>query len=212
MRLVPIESAKEGNYLAKTIYDNTGRILLREGAMLTSNIIKRIQSLGIYTVYIHDKYSTNVIEDVIEPQIRQKAVQNIKATFDFLQRRSQASLNDPSKQKMAAKEKEEYVKSITDIAEDIMNEVLSRKKILVNLVDIKSMDNYTYQHSVNVSVLSLILGIKLKLSKYELFTLCVGALLHLAFHGAEVQLLLQLLIHQVPSLNNQIPLVCAALQ
>ena len=50
--------------------------------------------------------------------------------------------------------------------------------MLVSLVDIKSMDNYTYQHSVNVAVLSLVLGISLNLSKNELLDLCMGALLH----------------------------------
>ena len=49
-----------------------------------------------------------------------------------------------------------------------MEELLSKKNILVNLVDIKSMDNYTYQHSVNVAVLSLILGLRLKLNRIEL--------------------------------------------
>jgi HD-GYP domain-containing protein (c-di-GMP phosphodiesterase class II) len=59
-----------------------------------------------------------------------------------------------------------------------MEELLSKKNILVNLVDIKSMDNYTYQHSVNVAVLSLILGLRLKLNRIELQDLCIGALVH----------------------------------
>ena len=60
----------------------------------------------------------------------------------------------------------------------MMEELLSKKNILVNLVDIKSMDNYTYQHSVNVAVLSLILGLRLKLNRIELQDLCIGALVH----------------------------------
>ena len=59
-----------------------------------------------------------------------------------------------------------------------MEELLSKKNILVNLVDIKSMDNYTYQHSVNVAVLSLILGLRLKLNRIELQDLCIGDLVH----------------------------------
>ena len=49
---------------------------------------------------------------------------------------------------------------------------------MINLVDIKSMDNYTYQHSVNVALLSLVLGVQLQLNQNELYNLCIGALLH----------------------------------
>jgi HD-GYP domain-containing protein (c-di-GMP phosphodiesterase class II) len=40
------------------------------------------------------------------------------------------------------------------------------------------MDNYTYAHSVNVAVISIILGISLNLSKQKLTYLCIGALVH----------------------------------
>lgn len=40
------------------------------------------------------------------------------------------------------------------------------------------MDNYTYQHSVNVAVISLVLGVQLQLNQNELYTLCMGALIH----------------------------------
>ena len=40
------------------------------------------------------------------------------------------------------------------------------------------MDNYTYQHCVNVAILSLMLGIQLNLKKQELYDLCMGGILH----------------------------------
>jgi len=40
------------------------------------------------------------------------------------------------------------------------------------------MDNYTYEHSLNVAVLSVILGLELNLNKNELYNLCLGGLLH----------------------------------
>ena len=49
---------------------------------------------------------------------------------------------------------------------------------MLSLVDIKNMDNYTYQHSVNVAIISVVIGVGLKLSKRDLLNLCIGALLH----------------------------------
>lgn len=179
MRLVPINSVREGTYLAKTIYNDNGRILLKEGVLLTNPLIKAIKGIGIFTLYIHDEYSSNMIDDIIEPQLRQSAIKSVKETFNCLQKQLLTSSNDNfGNSRNYSRERDSYIKSITEVAENIMNEIIARRKILINLVDIKSLDNYTYQHSVNVAILSMILGIQLKLSRYELYTLCVGAMLH----------------------------------
>lgn len=180
MRFIPINAVKEGSYLGKTIYDNDGVILLKEGVILTANIIQRIKNVGIYSLYISDEYSEIEIEDTIKPEIRQKAVVTIKKAFDNFHQYNK-HLNNPSmslKQKSILKSRESYIKSISNISKEIVNELLSKKDLLINLVDIKSMDNYTYQHCVNVAVLSLILGIELQLNKFELYDLCIGAMLH----------------------------------
>jgi HD-GYP domain-containing protein (c-di-GMP phosphodiesterase class II) len=181
MRLVPIECVREGTYLAKTIYDNDGRVLLREGVLLNDVFIRRIRLININSVYINDEYSDNMIEDVIKPELRQKAIKTIKDTFvSFDKYNLYTSRNgiDANKEKEFVKERQNYFQSIGDIANNILEEILSQKNVLINVVDIKSLDSYTYQHSVNVAVLSLVLGLQLQLNKFELYTLCLGALVH----------------------------------
>lgn len=178
MRFVPIEAVKEGSYLAKTIYDDDGRVLLREGVKLSDIFIKRIKLKKIKSVYINDEYTDIEIEDIIKPELRQKAVKSVRDTFhnlrgyNFKGRISNASIN-----KMI-KERDKHFEEIAILAGEIIEELLSQKNILINVVDIKSMDNYTYQHSVNVAILSLIIGIQLELTKPDLYSLCMGALLH----------------------------------
>ncbi|NSW89854.1 MAG: HD-GYP domain-containing protein, partial [Firmicutes bacterium] len=50
--------------------------------------------------------------------------------------------------------------------------------LLVNIIDLKSYDDYTYSHSVNVTILSLSIGAVIGLSKNILFKLGMAALLH----------------------------------
>lgn len=178
MRLVPIEFAKPGNCLAKTIFDNDGRPLLREGVILTENFLVRIKRSQIYSIYINDEYSETVIEDVIKPELRQTAIKTIKDTFYSFEKYSLCSNNTNFDEKKFAKEKQAYFESIGCIAKDIINEIISKKNVMINLVDIKSMDNYTYQHSVNVAVISLVLGVQLQLNQKDLYNLCMGALIH----------------------------------
>lgn len=181
MRLIPIECVKEGCFLAKTIFDENGRVLLKDGVKLTDSLIKRIRSINIFSLYITDEYSNGEIEDIIRPELRQKSIKIVRETFSSVER-ILTSLNTQevsSKDKNALiKEREDYFKDIIDIAAELMDNILSNRQMLVNLVDIKSMDNYTYQHCVNVAVLSLVMGIALQLPKNELKDLCVGALIH----------------------------------
>ncbi|MCY6485266.1 HD-GYP domain-containing protein [Clostridium aestuarii] len=177
MRIVPIECAKEGCFLAKTIFDSDGRILLREGVQLNKTILNRIKSIGIFSIYIHDEYSTIELEDIIKPEIRQKSIKVLKESFSNTDK-YMFNLNTTSYSNKMLKERQDYFNSINKIAEEILEQILFQENIMINLVDIKSMDNYTYQHCVNVAVLSLILGIQLQLKKSELLNLSIGALLH----------------------------------
>lgn len=178
MRLVPIQYVKAGSFLAKTIYDDRGTILLREGVQLTENYIKRVVQLGMFSMYINDEYSEKNVEDIIKPELRQKAVRTIKDTFySFEKFNLNATKNNVQDKKYIA-EKQNYFKAIGDIVKEIMEEMLCKKTVLINIVDIKSMDNYTYQHCVNVAVLSLVLGIQLQLDRKKLYDLCLGALIH----------------------------------
>lgn len=156
--------------------------MLKEGIRLTSTIIKRISSIKIYSVYIIDEYSNKEIEDVIKPDLRQKAIAKLKETFLNIEKFIPSVSNNtlPSKAQLNTflRERQAIFDNILSVANSLMEEILSKKNILVNLVDIKSMDNYTYQHCVNVAILSLILGIRLNLNKNELRDLCIGALIH----------------------------------
>lgn len=176
MRLVPIEFVKPGQYLAKTIFDDDGRILLRDGIKLTPNLIRRVKEMQIFSLYIIDEYSQTELEDMVKPELRQKAIKSLKETFFSMDKFS--SLPTEKLSPAMIKERESYFSSIYDIAEELIDEILSRENLMINLVDIKSMDSYTYQHSVNVAILSLILGMQLQLPKTELKELCVGALVH----------------------------------
>jgi len=168
MRLVPISCIKEDTLLAKTIYDIDGRILLKRGVPLNEKLILKIHKYGIQSLYIDDNYSHKEIKEIIKPEIKRRAFKTIKSTFDKLKK--QKDHFDGSGM--------DNVSILSKIANDIVNDLLSQNQIFINLVDIKTMDNYTYEHSLSVALLSLILGVEMGLDRTELCDLCVGAMLH----------------------------------
>ncbi len=178
MRLVPIECVRENSLLGKNIYDSQGRILLRSGVTLTQSIIERIKTIDIFSLYIIDEYSSGEIEDIIKPELRQKSISVIKETFSDIERIASVHKFEKRVLNDYTKREQEYFSSISNIAEELLDNVLSNKNLLLSLVDIKSMDNYTYEHCVNVAVISIVLGISLNLSRKNLTNLCIGALIH----------------------------------
>lgn len=169
MRIIPIECVRRGSYLGKTIYDDDGRILLKEGIQLKDVFLKKIKENDIFQIYVVDEYSAMEIDDVIKPELRQKSIKILKGVF--------TNINKANKKNIIV-DKQPYIESVNNIAEEILNNILDNENIMLSLVDIKSMDNYTYQHSVNVAIISVVIGIGLKLSKNDLLNLCIGALLH----------------------------------
>ena len=178
MRLVPIECIRENSFLGKDIYSCDGRCLLRAGILLTDDILVKIKEFKIFSLYIIDEYSSEEIEDVIKPELRQKSISVIKETFSDIERIASVHKFEKRTINQYTNQEQKYFNSINEIAEEILENVLSNKNVLLSLVDIKSMDNYTYAHSVNVAVISIILGISLNLPKKKLIYLCIGALVH----------------------------------
>lgn len=180
MRLVPINSIKPESELAKTIYNARGSVLLKKGVKLTESILKKIYENGIHMIYINDEYSQGEIEDIIKPELRQKAISAIRETYEKSIVAIQSELQSAKgiKQKNVARRNENYIQDMNKLAAKLVEEILSKTSTLINLVDIKTMDSYTYEHSLNVAVLSLVLGVQLKLNKKDLEDLCVGAILH----------------------------------
>lgn len=175
MRLVPVNSIKEGSILAKTIYNGNGIPLLREGYPLNRKLIDRALNNGVYSLYIHDKYSNEIIEDVISPDLRQRAIHTLKGSFSNIYKDALYLGNHKFRKNQKI---DSALNDVSVIAKQFVDDILSNKDVIINLVDIKTMDDYTYQHCVNVAILAIVLGVELRYDKKILESIAVGALLH----------------------------------
>ena len=70
------------------------------------------------------------------------------------------------------------IKKAKRIVESMVDQILQEENLLLGMTAIKDYDEYTYHHSVNVSILSIALGQRLGLSKKILTELGLVALFH----------------------------------
>jgi len=180
MRLVPIGCVVDGTALAKDLMNSKGTVLLKKGVVLNESLIKRVEENNVLSVYIDDEYSDQEINDIIKPEVRQKTVLAIKETFENIERSNLRAKNSDLNlnKRLLVTGMEKYMDNLKHMSKFIVEEMTSNRNIMINLVDIKNIDTYTYQHSLNTAILSLILGIELKLRKDDLYPLFFGALMH----------------------------------
>ncbi|MBC2723699.1 HD domain-containing phosphohydrolase [Desulfosporosinus sp.] len=162
MRQVSVSSLTMGDVLGKTIYSSSGRILLGKGVKLTPLYIAKLRDMGISILYIEDdRFNDVIVEDVIREEHRREAMEVLEKSSRAI--RLGKDLNGFDLKK---------------IISTIVEEILFKKDILVNMMDMRSLDNQMFAHSVNVCVLSTILGKALLLDLEKLETLAIGAILH----------------------------------
>lgn len=169
MRLVSLSRCKEGTELAKSIFDSNGLVLLAEGYKLTDTAISRLRHLGIFAVYVKDKYSDGLIEDFsISHELKQRSLVEIKTSFTSLK----------SNLKLTGRFNSKNLKSFQNICDDVLSELLSNKKTLSLMTSVQVYDNYLYNHSFNVMVYTLQLAINAGVLPKDLNELGISGLLH----------------------------------
>ena len=69
-------------------------------------------------------------------------------------------------------------KLANEVVNELVGEIIKAPNSVLNLLAIKSMDDYTFSHNINVATLSMVIGQAMGLTLEELRSLGSGALLH----------------------------------
>lgn len=162
MRLARLDEAVIGKQLAKTFYTADGNTLLRAGVSLSGEYVRGLRKKGFRSVYINDEYDADIaIDDFTDERTRFQAVSKIKGVME------KYIAGQPMDQ--------QEVKSIVS---SLLTSIEGKRRIFAGLTALRSFDDYTYGHSVNVCLLSMAIGSDLYYDTKKLYELGVGALLH----------------------------------
>lgn len=152
MRFIPIDKVEQGMMLAKSIYDYETRTLLREGKLLSDEVIGRIRARGYAGIYIEDELTKDiVIQEAITVELRNHAVETLQ---------------------------ELDLEGAINVAEHIVKQLLEAKTVSLDMLDLRTFDDYTYRHSINVAILSVVIGIGMGYTNADLVDLCSAAIFH----------------------------------
>lgn len=165
MRLISIDAVVPGMKLARPLYRlDDGKILLRSNVELKPHYISRLKEMKFSHLYIWEPGDSNdehLLLDPIRVETRLKAGLAFKEITDLLHQTNQVN-----------------VKNLRRVVAEMIDQIFNNDDVIYNMMDIRSYDNYTYAHSINVCTISLIIGNSMKINRNDLEYLGMGALLH----------------------------------
>ena len=166
MRYVPSNCMRPGQHLAVNLSLDNNRVFLRNGVVLTESLIDRIKSIGFQGAYIDDDISRDLLSaNIISEEIKYKAQKEIKSLFCNMENNNDASVNM-------------NMGKLKTVIEDMVDQIIKNRRMMVNIVDLRTFDDYTYSHSLNVAILSVVMGAALRMDTKSLRELAIAALIH----------------------------------
>ena len=163
MRIVMIDELTNDMKLAREVIDpETGRVLLGAGGTNLQKYADRLRNIGASYVYVQDEIAEDVeLPDTVCEELRTRANAALKEIYGKLQ----------------MDQHPEYT-SLMRMVKDLLEEVLGIREYVVNVYELRYGGGDFIGHSVNVALLSLLLGHGLGYDDEKLKKLGMGALLH----------------------------------
>jgi HD-GYP domain-containing protein (c-di-GMP phosphodiesterase class II) len=162
VRKVSLDRVRTGVRVARTIQSLDGIILLSAGAEITNDIINQLKQYNITEIYIEDEFSRGIS---VDETVKEEIITDVKAQIKLIMTTPSLKISVDGKRVM-------------EMVENLLSNLLKNDFIIMNLSDIRSVDDYTFSHSVNVCIMSLITGIAMGIKGEALKELGVGSLLH----------------------------------
>jgi len=200
---VRLRDAELGMRLADPIYVrvNAGgpaTLLAKEGAELDENIIRKLEKHDVksFNILVENPSDSNSellptnrgtapgkppeadfpqenidpIKPIISDKLKEKAVGSIHQLFTSLSGGQGVVIDKITAHKC--------VSDIEQVVSDLIDVLSDDATGLVHINDLKSFDEYTYQHSISVTMLSMATGRELGLHHDDIFRLGRSAMMH----------------------------------
>ena len=188
-----ISQLRPGQTLAKALYSERGSILLGAGTTLNQFYIDKLRERGVISVFLQDGLGDDVEpEDIVSEELRAATVTHLARAFDVIGSMAKGSaMNAPERpatvsdlvHRLGERPLDMPARGVSALQalyqdiEALMAEILESNTI-ASLESLKTHNDYTFQHSVDVAVLGILLGRTAGLPRDQLRELALGCLLH----------------------------------
>ncbi len=180
-KLISIDSVQPGMQTAEAVVNRFGGVILWENSQLETTSIERLKNNGIKTVWVYEK-----IQRPGEPAIWPNGAFSQKPAFtpgkkdklEFTREYEQNVSQVKNVFEDLASGKKLHSDQVEQIVSDTMERVEGNRELIGTIMVVRDIDEYTYFHSMNVSLLCMMMGKWMKMSPTEIKNCTMAGLLH----------------------------------
>jgi len=194
MRRISAKYAKPTMMLGRALYDNFGRLIMREGTKLTAQQVANLEEVGVGEVFILDKRVDDVPAwPLITPELEGTAAAALRTVL----MKAQAIVSTGKAQMLdIAAVRQSVFEMVQQLFPVAMGEPV--------IVGCHSQRDYDFVHPVKVASLSLLIGKAAGMGQTELVNLGMAALLQNVGYAAVQQGILD---HEGPLTDSEVQIV-----
>ena len=159
MQKLSLNEVRAGMKLAKDVVLDDGRILLLKGFTIKPRYLNKLKVYTVPFIYVEDDIVE--LEEISEERVYEDAFSNIKDIMESIRYDEKVDI-------------EELKETVDDMVQHILNDDM----VFMTLTGIRDIDNYTFLHSVDVCIYSVITAKALNINNNDIYELALAAILH----------------------------------
>ncbi|MBN2897762.1 MAG: HD-GYP domain-containing protein [Clostridia bacterium] len=160
-----------GCRIKSPIYSNEGHLLLKQGTVIDTAVLSKLERHSISPLDLLNKLTKDIpVKGVLDDQEMEKSLKVVKKVFENV-------LNNHSKG-IGATIPDEHLKLVEEVINFLIESLTGTGDLLYTVSDMLENEPYTYKHSINVSILSVLTAKALKYGTEEIKNIALGAFLH----------------------------------
>ena len=177
---IPIEQLKEGMVAGRTIENQYGRHLVEKDSLVDRYIIDELTEYGIQKVLVKLVVDGSE-EDLPMAKTAEYAIRELRKPD------APTLVLENSVKKRIAKGVEaihknpdsgDAVNTARWITDELMKAIEENCAVAVNINALRCSDEYTFNHSIDVAAISMMIAQEQKRSKKDIYDICIAGLLH----------------------------------
>lgn len=160
-----------GRRVNKHVYTDEGHLLLSKGTVVNSSILSRLEDHAINTTALFDSLTKGIDNTgLVDDKQMEESICVVKKVFEYVlfEDANGVSSTIPN----------EYIKLVESVIDDLIDSLSTTGDLLYTVSDMVKASPYTYKHSINVTVLSILTAKALDYCDIDIRNIALGAFLH----------------------------------
>lgn len=184
MRLAQVSDLRPGMQVARNVCDDRLELLVAAGMVLDMRMIRRLEELEVQDIYIHERGTEDIEPDeMISDKTRRKTHRLLKRTFDDLLNVADMAENADDDVSTLLQYDDRYANSVNvanfhEVIHSTIEDLFAYRVEVFETPVVKRYFDRSYEHALNTSLLSIMLGRAFGYSPDDLVSLGTAAMLH----------------------------------